>query len=85
MTKARQRLTEIIDIARDKDAFTALLEYGRPRAFVVSVAHFEHEMRLEAIVRTLQERDPALYDEILQGLRPARVPAKMPEIWPTDD
>ena len=84
MTKARQRLTAIVDAARDKDVFTALLEYGRPRAFVVSTAHIEHEMRLEAIVRTLKERDPALYDEILKGLQPSRVPAKMPEIWPGD-
>lgn len=84
MTKARQRLTAIVDAARDKDVFTALLEYGRPRAFVVSTAQIEHQMRLEAIVRGLQERDPALHDEILKGLQPARVPTKMREIWPAD-
>lgn len=79
MTKARPRLTEIVDAARDKDVSTALTEYGRPRAFVVSVGFFEAAMRLDEVARVLQERDPALFEAIVQGLRPSQVPSKMTE------
>lgn len=79
MTKARPRLTEIVDDARDRDVCTALTEYGRPRAFVVSVGFFEAANRLDDLARALKERHPDLFDELLQGLQPSRVPSKMIE------
>lgn len=79
MAKARRRLTEIVDAARDRDESTVLTEYNRPRAVVVSVGFFNAAVRLDEFARVLQERNPALFNEILQGLQPAQVPLKMEE------
>lgn len=79
MTKARPKLTEIVDAARDKDISTALTEYGRPRAFVVSVPFFQSAVRLNELARILEEQRPELYAELTHALATIEVPAKMTE------
>jgi prevent-host-death family protein len=80
MTKARPRLTEIVDRARDRDAAIALTEYGRPRAIVVSVPFFERAAMTNDLAYLLQERHPQLLAELLQDLPTApAVPSKMDE------
>lgn len=78
MTEVRPRLTEIVDNARDHDLATALTEYGRPRAFVVSVAFFERAERAETVLDRLKAANPELFDELTQGLPANVVPPKLP-------
>lgn len=78
MTEVRPRLTEIVDSARDHDQATALTEYGRPRAFVVSVPFFERAERDAAIVDRLSAQYPDMFSELAQGLPSKVVPAKLP-------
>lgn len=77
MTDVRPKLTEIVDNARDRDIATALTEYGRPRAFVVSVPFFERAERDAAVVERLKAAHPELLDELSQGIPASVVPPKM--------
>lgn len=79
MTKARPKLTEIVDLARDRNVSTALTEYGRPRAFVVSVPFVEQAEQNAAIVELLRATHPDLAAEMERGLPVFRVPLKMDE------
>lgn len=77
MTEVRPRLTEIVDDARDRDLATALTEYGRPRAFVVSVPFFERAERDAAVVARLRGQFPDLFETLTEGLPTSVVPSKM--------
>ena len=77
MTEVRPRLTEIVDNARDHGIATALTEYGRPRAFVVSVPFFERAERDAALVQRLGERDPDLLAELSGDIKAISVPLRM--------
>lgn len=77
MTEVRPRLTEIVDKARDHGIATALTEYGRPRAFLVSVPFFERAERDAALIERLRETHPDLVDEIASGLPAIAVPSKL--------
>jgi hypothetical protein len=77
MTEVRPRLTEIVDAARDRNEATAMTEYGRPRAFVVSVPFFERAERDSRLAGLLWERDPQLFDDLLKGLPDISVPSRM--------
>ena len=79
MTKARPRLTEIVDKARDRGIATALTEYGRPRAFVVSVPFFERAERDAALLAKLRELHPELMDELSANAESVSVPMKLIE------
>lgn len=68
MSKARQVLADIVDAARDDDAPTALTEYGRPRAVVVSTRFYERAHGDGELARLLWERDPALFDELSRAV-----------------
>ena len=77
MTEVRPRLTEIVDDARDRGIATALTEYGRPRAFVVSVPFFERAEQDAALIARLRERNPELFDELSSDLERISVPLKL--------
>lgn len=77
MTEVRPRLTEIVDDARDRGVATALTEYGRPRAFVVSVPFFERAERDAALLAQLREKYPDLIDEVAADVPPIAVPSRM--------
>lgn len=79
MTKARPGLTEIVDKARDRGIATALTEYGRPRAFVVSVPFFERAERDAALLAKIREIHPELLDELSAGAEAVSVPMKLSE------
>lgn len=77
MTKARPRLTEIVDAARDRGIATALTEYERPRAIVVSVPYFERAERDAEMVRMLAEKHLELFEQLMEELPDITVPRKM--------
>lgn len=77
MTKARPRLTEIVDEARDRGIATALCEYERPRAIVVSVPYFERAERDAEMVRMLAERHLELFEQLTEEMPDITVPRKM--------
>lgn len=77
MTKARPRLTEIVDAARDRGIATALTEYERPRAIVVSVPYFERAERDAEMVRMLAERHLDLFEQLMNEMPDITVPRKM--------
>lgn len=77
MTKARPRLTEIVDAARDRGIVTALTEYERPRAIVVSVQYFERAERDGEMVRMLAEKHLELFEQLMEELPDITVPRKM--------
>lgn len=77
MAKVRLKLTEIVDDARDRDLATALTEYGRPRAFVVSVPFFERAERDAAVVERLRAKNPELFDELSGDVPSSVVPLKL--------
>jgi hypothetical protein len=79
MTEVRPRLTEIVDDARDRDLATALTEYGRPRAFVVSVPFFERAERDAAVIERLRGEFPDLFETLTQGIPSSVVPQKLPK------
>jgi hypothetical protein len=78
MTKARPRLTEIVDAARDRDEATALTEYERPRAVVVSVPFFERAERAFELAALLADRAPELHAELTASSAWIGVPARLP-------
>lgn len=77
MTQARPLLTEIVDAARDRGVATALTEYERPRAFVVSVPFFEKAERNAEVIERLRAQHPDLLAELSAGLETLSVPPKM--------
>lgn len=77
MTQARSVLTDVIDDARDHDTATALTEYGRPRAVVVSVRFYERAQGDGELARLLWERHPELFDELKRELPETCVPRKL--------
>jgi PHD/YefM family antitoxin component YafN of YafNO toxin-antitoxin module len=77
MTKARPRLTEIVDAARDRGIATALTEYERPRAIVVSVQYFERAERDAEMVRMLAEHHTELFEQLANEMPDITVPRKM--------
>lgn len=77
MTEVRPRLTEIVDKARDHGIATALTEYGRPRAFVVSVPYFQRAERAVELVERLRQHDPSLLEELSRDLAEIDVPQKL--------
>lgn len=77
MTEVRPRLTEIVDAARDRDESTALTEYKRPRAFVVSVPFFERAERNAELARLLAERAPELHAELAAATAAISVPLRL--------
>lgn len=78
MTKARPQLKVIVDSARDRDEATALTEYERPRAVVVSVPFFERAERAIELAALLAERDPALHAELTASSAWIGVPTRLP-------
>jgi prevent-host-death family protein len=79
MTKARPKLTEIVDDARDRGVSTALTEYGRPRAFVVSVTFFETAATANELMTLMNELHPELLAELWAQLPHVTVPPKIAE------
>lgn len=77
MTEVRPRLTEIVDKARDHGIATALTEYGRPRAFVVSVPFFERAESDAALIARLREKYADLVDAEASELERVSVPPRL--------
>lgn len=82
LTKARPKLTEIVDAARDTGQATALTEYGRARAVVVSVPYYEEAEYNATIVAALAEADPELHAKISAAAPRERMPLRFAETTP---
>lgn len=64
LTTVRANLRDIVDLARDQSVPTAIMQRGRPRAFVVSAAFFERAERDAALIARLREKHPELVEEL---------------------
>lgn len=78
LSQVRARLRDVVDSARDQDAITAIVQRGRPRAFVVSVPFFERAERDAALLGRLREQHPELLDELSADLIEIAVPQRLP-------